>query len=359
MATRNPTHYEVLGLDPSAKHTEVGLAYNRKLAAHRREDAPPDPQGVARLKEAFEVLSDLDRRAEYDAMLRAAMMKPAFRKGQGLVAAGFLVLVGAGLYWHLRPQEAPPAPGKTYDELLAAATPAIGRLKATEMSGQVRNAGLAFAVDEGTLVTSCAGLPANSQLLVEYPTRSVPARVAMSDPALGLCKLEVPGSGAWQLAVSDTPPRGGDRAYAAYVNTTGEVGLREIQVKNVKTSDKGTVVLTNVAPEHPGTPLIDIHGRVIAVANVTEGQGAYVPLPKSWGDAPIKESKPAAYEHERETPPQQARDARVDPAVASGLVDPAIADLQPKARMPSHVTPEQQRRLEKAFRPPPTVPDDL
>ena len=55
----------------------------------------------------------------------------------------------------------------------------------------------------------------------------------------------------------------------------------------MKTSDKGTVVLTNVAPEHPGTPLIDIHGRVIAVANVTEGQGAYVPLPKSWGDAPI------------------------------------------------------------------------
>ena len=104
MAARTPTYYEVLGLKSDAKHTEVGLAFNRRMAAQHRADVPPDLQGETRLKEAFEVLSDLDRRAEYDAKLRAAMLKPAFQKGQGLVAAGFLVLVGAGLYWHLRPQ---------------------------------------------------------------------------------------------------------------------------------------------------------------------------------------------------------------------------------------------------------------
>src|SRR5690349_6255804 len=121
MAARPPTYYEVLGIKRDAKHTEVGLAYNRKMAAQRREDVPPDLQGVTRLKEAFEVLSDLDRRAEYDAQLRAAMMKPAFHRGQWLIATGFLVLVAAGLYWHLRPEEAAPGPGKTYDELLTTA----------------------------------------------------------------------------------------------------------------------------------------------------------------------------------------------------------------------------------------------
>ena len=359
MGTRNPTHYEVLGLESSAKHTEVGLAFNRKMAAQRREDAVPDLKGVTRLKEAFEVLSDIERRAAYDAQLRAAMIKPAFRKGQGLVAVGFLVLVGAGLYWHLRPGEAAAAPGRAYEELLGKAIPAVARLKAMDMSGQVRPAGLAFAVDEGTFVTACANLSPNAQLTIELAPRTIPARVTMTDPDLGLCKLEVASAGSWPLAVSDAPPKAGDRAYAAQLDAKGEVGLREVQVKNLKANERGTVVLTNVAPVLAGTPLIDVHGRVVAVAKVSpDGQAAYVPIPKSWGEAPPKAEKPVPYE--RDTPPEPtAAQAQAASRVESGLVDPAIADLQPRARMPSHVTPEQKARLEKAFRPPPNVPDDL
>jgi curved DNA-binding protein CbpA len=81
--TKTITHYEVLGLKPGAKHTEVGIAYNCRLAAGRREDAPPDKNGEAVLKEAFEVLSDLDRRAEYDRELLAEKLKPTFSMKQG------------------------------------------------------------------------------------------------------------------------------------------------------------------------------------------------------------------------------------------------------------------------------------
>src|SRR5436189_5034836 len=112
MATRNPTYYEILGISSGAKHTEVGLAFNRKMAALRRPDAPPDLKGETKLREAFEVLSDLDRRAEYDKQRFAAKLKPAFGRSHAVAAVGFLVVVGGALYWYLRPKEALPEPGR-------------------------------------------------------------------------------------------------------------------------------------------------------------------------------------------------------------------------------------------------------
>ena len=121
---RTPTYYEVLGLKPNAKHTDVGLAYNRLSRALRKDDAVPDLKAETRLREAFEVLSDLDRRAEYDEKLRIARMKPAFGKNHAAFAALFLVAVGAGLFWYLKPQLMPDAvegyqaPGKPFQEVL-------------------------------------------------------------------------------------------------------------------------------------------------------------------------------------------------------------------------------------------------
>ena len=51
MSTRTPTYYEILGLKPSAKHTEVGIAYNRLMAAQRRDSAVPDLKAQTRLRE--------------------------------------------------------------------------------------------------------------------------------------------------------------------------------------------------------------------------------------------------------------------------------------------------------------------
>lgn len=67
MSKRNPTYYEILGIRPDAKHNDVGLAYNRKVRALKREDVAPDLKAETVLKEAFEVLSDLDKREAYDA----------------------------------------------------------------------------------------------------------------------------------------------------------------------------------------------------------------------------------------------------------------------------------------------------
>ena len=104
MSKRNPTYYEILGIPSNAKHNDVGLAFNRKMRAIKREDVPPDLKAETVLKEAFEVLSDLDRREQYDAKLRADMLKPRMGKNHAAIAALFVVIVGAGLFWYLRPQ---------------------------------------------------------------------------------------------------------------------------------------------------------------------------------------------------------------------------------------------------------------
>lgn len=62
------SHYEVLGVEPTAQPEDVRSAY-RKLARHYHPDVNPDPRAhehMARINVAFEVLSDPVRRMEYD-----------------------------------------------------------------------------------------------------------------------------------------------------------------------------------------------------------------------------------------------------------------------------------------------------
>ena len=74
-------YYKVLGVDSDADASEIAKAY-RKLARESHPDAnPDDPQAESRFKEigeAYQVLSDPDKRAEYD-KVRSLMSSGAFR----------------------------------------------------------------------------------------------------------------------------------------------------------------------------------------------------------------------------------------------------------------------------------------
>src|SRR5450756_285042 len=68
-ATVKRDYYDVLGVDRDACEAEIKRAF-RKLARENHPDVnPEDPRGEARFKEgaeAYEVLSDADKRAAYD-----------------------------------------------------------------------------------------------------------------------------------------------------------------------------------------------------------------------------------------------------------------------------------------------------
>lgn len=364
MSKRNLTYYEILGIPSNAKHNDVGLAFNRKMRAIKREDAPPDLKAETRLKEAFDVLSDLDRRAEYDAKLRAEMIKPKFGKNHGAIAALFLVAVGAGLYWYLRPQLMPElvaetvGPGKPYQEIVNGAIPAVGRLQAVEMSGQSQHAGIAFTVEEGVAVTSCQGLSPTAVLSVAIAPRVIPARVTLTDDDLGLCKLEVLGAGTWPLSVSQVPAKVGDLVYTTQLSQKGEVTLRQAKVKSVKASGKASVLEVSVPlmAQHAGSPLLDMHGRVVAVANMPAGgKETFVAIPAAWGETVKLPTEPKPYQGGSEEEKAEAEKGK-------GEVDDMGVPLETRKKqeeLAAKIDPERRKRLEKAFRPPPSVPSDL
>ena len=81
MAKRD--YYEVLGVARTAKDTEIKAAFRKLAMQHHPDRNPGDKDCEHRFKElneAYQVLSDADRRAQYDRFGHSAFQGP---QGQG------------------------------------------------------------------------------------------------------------------------------------------------------------------------------------------------------------------------------------------------------------------------------------
>ncbi len=82
MATGTRDYYETLGVSKTADQDEIKKAY-RKLARKYHPDAnPDDPKAEEKFKEistAYEVLSDPDKRKQYDAGPRRSSVREALK----------------------------------------------------------------------------------------------------------------------------------------------------------------------------------------------------------------------------------------------------------------------------------------
>jgi len=85
----NTTYYDTLGVDEDASAREIKKAY-RKLARKHHPDRNPDDPGAEerfkKIQEAYSVLSDEEKRQQYDAQRRNPFVGGGF--GQGNVGAG-------------------------------------------------------------------------------------------------------------------------------------------------------------------------------------------------------------------------------------------------------------------------------
>ena len=328
MAERT-TLYDVLGVSRNAKLTDITRAYNRHKSEVTRDTAPPDLKRETLFREAYETLSDEARRAAYDASLVAPDRRRRSRLRAMWIGAIGVLVAGGALYFFKPPPE-PVVAARTSQEIFTEASPSIGRVHSIDVPGSSLPVGMAFAIGEGTLVTTCDGITPSSQLVVKIPPRSIPARVATVDAELGLCRLAVEGVGTRPLDLSQRDPRSGDLVYAAKVNAVGALYLAPGTVKSVLPGPKSKVVEANASGIR-GAPLLDVQGHVVAVA--MNGEGRHIPVPATWIDearAPRREAKTPQPE-----PAAQAAGARGSyPVVPKTIED---------------IPPERREKLEEAY----------
>lgn len=340
------TLYDVMGVARDAGPHDINRAWNRHRSAMRDETRPPDPRGDALMRHAYEVLSDPYRKAAYDdslrresPVLRATARAPRRTLAVAVIVAGALSAAAYAVYREqLAPAAAPTLPPvKAVSDIRDSVVRAVGRVQLLDLGGHETPGGVAFAIEEGVMATSCNGLTPAAEPMVLAPPRRWPARITGYDPQ-GLCRLEVHGGAAFPLRLSGEIPRPGATVYTVDVAPTGEAQLREAKVTRVGGGELPSIQ-TNlpVTPANAGRPLLDADGRVVAVALAeAAGEGRYVPIPRRW----------LATEPAPVVSPPRMREAEPAPGPAA----PAN---------PGNISPERQQRLQEAFRPPPKVPDDL
>jgi trypsin-like peptidase/DnaJ-like protein len=349
MTTGIETHYQTLGVARDAKSHDIVRAYKRLKSQLEKDSAAPDPKRLRRVEAAFAVLNDPAQREAYDASITQTRRKRAGSKTAAWVAT--IVIGVAAIVWYVvevrAPQSKPVAGGMSQDEILYAASVAVGRLQALDIGGQAKDLGVAFAAAEGVMVAPCRGITPSAQLVVSIPPRSLPARVASVDEKLGLCKLAALGTGTRPLPLAGVDPKSGDRLFAANVGGTGKVALAEAYVRKVDPEERLIDASLRESAVASGSPLIDAYGRVVGLAFVpaADGKPRHVALPKAW----IREIN-------EPPPPEQKTQASGEEAAPAKPAEQQ--ELEPQAPA-IKLSPEHQKRLEKTYRPPPKLPDDL
>lgn len=311
--------YEILGVEPDATPQQIERAYQRFKREQQRETTPPDQRLRVMIEHAHDVLMDPARREQYDNDSGARTPAIVRKLTPARIAALLTVLAAAGgLAWGVFLRDDTPALKQDVSDAVAMA---VGRVVRIEPSGARTPLGLAFAIAEGTLVTSCEGITPAAELLVDFGKRGAPVRATGIDAPTQLCKLGGNAVGSWPLTVSSAAPQPGQTVYV--VGMTGA----SPQVK------QGTFGRLPPRGDALGAPVLDTEGHVVAAASRVDGSLVYVPVPRSWLAAETAIHSPAA------TPPKLRT-----------VESPSLAP---------DMSPARRERLEKAFRPPIEVPPDL
>jgi hypothetical protein len=203
-------------------------------------------------------------------------------------------------------------------------------------------------------VTSCHRMAPGTQLMVSLLGRKIPATVRTLDTKTGLCQISAPSTGSWPLTFTAITPKPGDRVFAARVDPKGQVALAEGRVQRIVDTPRGRVVETTlpVGQEAAGAPIFDAQAKVAAVTTLSEaGKPIHLLPPEEWR-GPMTDRSAAGKAAEEAA--ARAKQEELEEAQKPKMVD----DLgRPMGK--TQADSERKRALEKAFRPPPNVPDDL
>jgi S1-C subfamily serine protease len=292
--------YEILGVEPDANDLDIGLAFQRRTFELKRM-AHVDPNAVALVQQAHEILSNPKRREAYDASRVTAAEKaaaadqatdlvleggeeeaPSRPKWMFPAIAAVVVLIVVGFFMTRgpapekpapvveAPKAAPPPPPKplTAEQLLPMASRASGEVLSYGMSGRGVPVGIGVSYEPGTIVTTCHGLAAGSKPVFRQGAETISAELQIVDEVLDLCRLSIVGSSSKTLSLSNEELKAGDKVFTLGMNDKGEFVVNEGVVKQLKTMNETRIIelSTPVSSIGSGGPVLDSFGRVVGIA---------------------------------------------------------------------------------------------
>lgn len=341
MTDDNQTLYEVLGVGRNAKADEIGWAYNRIRTELQKESSAPNPRLATLAKVAYETLSDPRHRAEYDATLGSAILpkpvaqKKKRRRGKSIVpsvialVAVAVAVAGAGYYYFFA-RPAPTAAQRQGEkelspqEIVQAVAPHLGRVQGALMSGEVRDLGIATAMGENEMVTTCRGIAAGMSLTVKGAELTSKAELARANEELDICTLTVKGA-ASGIKTRPGVPGPQEKILAVLVNANGQPETRAVSVaRSIKEAAAPALELKAAVPLPNGTPAFDSQARLVGIVVTPHafGEGTVVALGASRFAQAASASAPA-----------QAPSASA-PAQAAASLPPADERAAPAAEPP-------------------------
>ncbi len=291
--------YEILGVSRDAGGDEIALAYERLSEDAKKDSTPPDPEGLAMAKVARDTLMQVSMRAEYDRRLAAIPKpEPAMAKRRspllliGGVAALVVVAIVAAIAFTPRgtPSAAKAPEALPAAKLAAQVIPQAGSVRATLMSGEVRDLGLAIAVGNGEMATTCRGIAPGAQLSVTLGGSTSKAELARANEKLDVCTLRVAAAPAGVKLRAEVPSPG-ERLHA--VTLASKDAMIAVSASRALESPEGAAMEIRAPAALPnGTPIVDAQGRLVAIVTSPHafGEGVVAAL----GAGRLAPSPPAA-----------------------------------------------------------------
>jgi Trypsin-like peptidase domain len=198
-----------------------------------------------------------------------------------LVLGGVIVVVALLLAFYNWLQKPPPLPGTgetlSPRQIANAMQPWVGRLQSIGVSGEARFVGLAVAVGEGEVVTTCHILPPAGELQVVFADGATHAESTRLNRALDVCVLKVRTTGPTTAKVRGADPANDEKVYVVSIaDPKAPMKLVETKVLNPVSSPAGMALKLETRETFAsGAPVFDTQGRLVGIVTVPHQLGDF------------------------------------------------------------------------------------
>ncbi len=189
---------------------------------------------------------------------------------------GVVALLLAIYNWVSRPAP-PPGSGETLSarQISAAMQPWVGRLQSIGVSGEAKFTGLAVAIADGEMVTTCHSLPPGGELQVVFADGTTHAESTRLNRALDVCLLKVRTTGPTWAKVRAADPANDEKVYVVSIaDPKARMKLVETRMLNLIANPAGTALkLETKETFASGAPVFDTQGRLVGIITVPHQLG--------------------------------------------------------------------------------------